>query len=250
MAGRLNGKVALITGGSSGIGLAAAKRFVEEGATVYITGRKRDELDAAVRSIGGDITAVQAHSGVASDLNKLYATIRKKSGKLDVLFVNAGIVAFVPLQRITARRHDGSIKTNLRGVIFTVKLAVPLLSEGASIILNSSTADYKGLQAFSVYDATKAAVRRLARSWSLDLKDQKIRVNVISPGMGDTPRPDGLLPEPTTADIIKTHRGSQIPHGRIAQPEDVALAALFLASDDAAFINGIDLPVDGGYSRV
>jgi NAD(P)-dependent dehydrogenase (short-subunit alcohol dehydrogenase family) len=250
MADQLKGKVALITGGSSGIGLATAKRFAAEGATVYITGRKQGLLDSAVASIGCDITAVKADSTVAADLEQLYVTIRSKSGKLDVLFVNAGIAAFVPLQAITEEHYDNIVSTNLKGVIFTVKLAVPLLSEGASIILNSSTAGSKGLRAFSIYGATKAAMRQMARSWILDLKERKIRVNVISPGMVDTPGTDELLPDAATAATIKAQRGSQIPLGRIAQPEDVAAAALFFASDDSAFINGVELPVDGGYSQI
>jgi NAD(P)-dependent dehydrogenase (short-subunit alcohol dehydrogenase family) len=249
MAGRLNGKVALVTGGSSGIGLAAAKRFVAEGATVYITGRKQETLDAVVASIGGNITAVRADSGVVADLEKLYATIRAKSGKLDVLFANAGIAAFLPLQAITEEHYDSILNTNLKGVIFTVKLAVPLLFEGASIILTSSVAGYKGLQAFSVYGATKAAIRQLARTWILDLKEQKIRVNVISPGMVDSPGTDDLIPAEAIA-AVKAQYAAGVPLGRIATPEDVASAALFLASEDAAFINGVDLPVDGGISQL
>jgi NAD(P)-dependent dehydrogenase (short-subunit alcohol dehydrogenase family) len=249
VAGRLNGKVALVTGGSSGIGLAAAQRFVAEGATVYITGRKQEALDAAVASIGGNITAVRANSGVVSDLDKLYATIRSKSGRLDILFANAGIAEFLPLQAITDEHYDSILNTNLKGVIFTVKQAVPLLSKGASIILTSSVAGYKALQAFGVYGATKAAVRQLARTWILDLKEQKIRVNVISPGMVDSPGTDALIPAAAIAQV-KEQYAAGVPLGRIATPDDVALAALFLASDDAAFINGIDLPVDGGSSQV
>jgi NAD(P)-dependent dehydrogenase (short-subunit alcohol dehydrogenase family) len=249
MAGRLSGKVALITGGSSGIGLAAAKRFVAEGATVYITGRKQGALDTAVDSIGGNITAVRADSGVVADLEKLYATIRAKSGKLDVIFANAGIAEFLPVQAITEEHYDNILNTNLKGVVFTVKLAVPLLSEGASIILTSSVAGYRGLQAFSIYGATKAAVRQLARTWILDLKEQKIRVNVISPGMVDSPGTDALIPAAAVA-AVKVQYAAGVPLGRIATPEDVAAAALFLASDDASFINGVDLPVDGGSSQV
>jgi NAD(P)-dependent dehydrogenase (short-subunit alcohol dehydrogenase family) len=249
MAGRLNGKVALVTGGSSGIGLAAAKRFVAEGATVYITGRRQDALDAAVASIGGNITAARADSGVIVDLEKLYATIRAKSGKLDVLFADAGIAAFLSLQAISEEHYDSILNINLKGVIFTVKQALPLLPVGASIILTSSVAGYKGLQAFSVYGATKAAVRQLARTWILDLKEQKIRVNVISPGMVDSPGTDDLIP-PEAISAVKAQYAAGVPLGRIATPEDVASAALFLASEDAAFINGIDLPVDGGSSQV
>jgi len=249
MGNRLSGKVALVTGGSSGIGLAAAKRFAAEGATVYITGRKQEALDAAVAAIGGNVTAVRADSSVVADLDKLYATIRAKSGKLDVVFANAGIAAFVPLAAVTEEHYDSIVDTNLKGVVFTVKQAIPLLSEGASIILTSSTAGFKGMGAFSIYSATKAAIRQLARSWLVDLKDQKIRVNVISPGMVDTPAIAGLVGEANAAGT-KAHVASQIPLGRIAHPEDIAAAALFLASDDASYINGIDLPVDGGAGQI
>ncbi|WP_186121222.1 SDR family NAD(P)-dependent oxidoreductase [Burkholderia gladioli] len=249
MGNRLNGKVALVTGGSSGIGFAAAKRFAAEGATVYITGRKQEALDAAAAAIGGNVTAVRADSSVVADLDKLYATIRAKSGKLDVVFANAGIAAFVPLAAVTEEHYDSIVDTNLKGVVFTVKQALPLLSEGASIILTSSTAGFKGMGAFSIYSATKAAIRQLARSWLVDLKDQKIRVNVISPGMVDTPAIAGLVGEANVAGT-KAHVASQIPLGRIAQPEDIAAAALFLASNDASYVNGIDLPVDGGAGQI
>lgn len=249
MSNRLNGKVALVTGGSSGIGLATAKRFAAEGATVYITGRKQEALDSAVRSIGGNVKAIQADSSNLADLNKVYAAIRTQSGKLDVLVANAGVAAFVPLSGITEEHYDSMVDTNLKGVIFTVKLAVPLLSEGASITLISSTAGYRGMEAFSVYSATKAAIRQLARSWLIDLKAQKIRVNVISPGMVDTPAIAGLVGDTNVAGM-KAHVASTIPLGRIALPEDVASAAVFLASDDASYINGVDLPVDGGSSQI
>lgn len=249
MTSRLNGKVALVTGGSSGIGLATAKRFAAEGATVYITGRKQEALDAAVKSIGGNVKAIQADSSNLADLDKVYATIRTQSGKLDVLFANAGIAAFVPLSGITEEHYDSIINTNLKGVIFTVQQAVPLLSEGASIILTSSTAGYRGMEAFSVYSATKAAIRQLARSWLIDLKAKKIRVNVVSPGMVDTPAIAGLVGDANAAGM-KAHVASTIPLGRIALPEDVASAATFLASDDASYINGVDLPVDGGSSQI
>jgi NAD(P)-dependent dehydrogenase (short-subunit alcohol dehydrogenase family) len=248
MAGRLNGKVALVTGGSSGIGLAAAKRFVAEGATVYITGRKQEALDAAVRAIGGNITAVRADSSSAADLDRVYSTIKSKSGHLDVLFVNAGIAAFVPLQGISDEHFDSIVSTNLKGVVFTVKQALPVLAAGASIIINSSTASFKPLPAFGIYSATKAAVRQLARVWLLELKDQKIRVNVVSPGMVDTPGIDGLAGDQATG--MKAHVGSQNPLGRIASPDDIASVALFLGSDDSAYVNGVDIIADGGASQV
>jgi NAD(P)-dependent dehydrogenase (short-subunit alcohol dehydrogenase family) len=249
MAGKLTGKVALVTGGSSGIGLAAAKRFAAEGASVYITGRNQPALDAAVAAIGGNVFAVRADSSVPADLDKLYAAIRSRSGKLDVLFANAGVAGFVPLGMINAEHYDSIVNTNLKGVVFTVQQALPVLSDGASVILMSSTAGFKGMPAFSVYSATKAAVRQLARSWLLDLKDRKIRVNVVSPGMVDTPAIAGLVGEANAAGT-KAHVGSQVPLGRIARPEDVAAAALFLASDEAAYINGTDIPVDGGAGQI
>jgi len=249
MSNRLNGKVTLVTGGSSGIGLATAKRFAAEGATVYITGRNQDALDAAVASIGGDVRAIRADSSVVSDLNVVYTTIQENSGKLDVLFANAGIGAFVPLSAITEEHYDSIVNTNLKGVIFTVKQAIPLLSDGASIILSSSTVGSRGMEALSVYSATKAAVRQLVRVWIMDLKAKKIRVNAISPGLVDTPAIPGLVGNENAAGL-KAHVASLTPLGRIAQPEDIAAAALFLASDDAAYINGIDLTVDGGASQI
>lgn len=249
MANRLLGKVALVTGGSSGIGLATAKRFAAEGATVYITGRSRESLDAAVALIGDNVRAIQADSSIVADLDKAYATIEQQSGKLDVLFANAGIAAFAPLSAITEEHYGSVLDTNLKGVIFTVKQAIPLLSDGASIILSSSTVGYQGVEALSVYSATKAAVRQLARGWIMDLKEKKIRVNAISPGMVDTPALAGLVGDETAAGM-RAHVASLTPLGRIAQPDDIAAAALFLASEDSAYINGIDLPVDGGASQV
>lgn len=250
MAGRLNGKVALVTGGSSGIGLATAKLFVAEGASVYITGRNQEALDSAVVAIGGNVTGLRADSGDVAALHRLYLAIKTRSGKLDVLFVNAGVGAFVPLQAITEGHFDTLVHTNLKGVVFTVKLALPVLTEGASIIINSSTAAYRGMESFSIYSATKAAVRQLARSWISDLRDQKIRVNVVSPSLIDTPAIDRLIPDAAAAAGTKDHVASLNPLGRIGKPEDVAAAALFLASDEAAYINGVDLPVDGGSSQI
>ncbi|WP_025097352.1 MULTISPECIES: SDR family oxidoreductase [Burkholderia] len=250
MAGQLNGKIAVITGGSSGIGLAAAKRFVAEGATVYITGRKQEALDAAVAAIGGNVVAVRADSSRLADLARLYSVIRERSGRVDVLYANAGIAAFVPVQGITEEHYDSLVDTNLKGTVFTVQQAVPLLSDGASIILTSSTAGYKGMEAFSIYSATKAAIRQLARSWLIDLKQKKVRVNVISPGMVDTPAIDGLAGDPATAGGMKAHFASQTPLGKIARPEDIAAVALFLASDESSHVNGADLPVDGGTGQI
>lgn len=250
MTAQLNGKVALVTGGSSGIGLATAMRFAAEGATVYITGRNKDSLDKAVTKIGGKVTGIQADSGSISDLDQVYATIRKRSGHLDVLFVNAGIAAFAPVGGISEEHYDTVMNTNLKGVVFTVNQAVPVLADGASIILNASVAGFKGMDAFSIYGASKAAVRQMARGWILDLKARRIRVNVVSPGMVDTPAIDAMAPDAATAAAMKAHTGSTIPLGRIAKPDDVAAAVLFLASDEASYINGIDLPVDGGLTQV
>jgi len=248
MSNRLSGKVALVTGGSSGIGFATAKRFVAEGATVYITGRNQQALDEAVAKIGGNVTAIRADSGVVADSEKLFAAIKARSGKLDIVFANAGIAAFAPLAHISEEHFDSIVNTNLKGVVFTLKHAIPLLVEGASVILMSSVLGYRGgMGVASVYGASKAAVRQLAREWLVDLKSSKVRINVVSPGMVDTTAIDNLLGE--SAAGAKGYTASQNPLGRIAQPEDVASVVTFLASDDAAYVNGVEIPVDGGSSQ-
>jgi len=246
----LKGKVAVITGGNSGIGLVTAKRFVEEGADVVITGRRKIELDEAARCIGRNITAVQGDVSRLEDLDHLYATVREKHGHLDILFANAGIGRAAPLGSITEDHFDQEFGINVKGLLFTVQKALPLFRDGGSIILNASIAGQKGIGGFSVYNASKAAVRSFARSWTSDLKDRKIRVNAISPGPIETPifGKMGLTKE--EAAQFGNYVTSQVPMGRIGSSEEVAAAAVFLASDDSSYITGIDLCVDGGLAQV
>ncbi len=251
MAGKLEGKIALVTGGSSGIGLATAQRFVKEGAYVYITGRRQAELDKALKTIGGNqVKAVRADASSLSDLDRLFAQIKQEKGKLDVVFANAGGGSFAPLGAITEEHYDQIFNTNVKGVLFTVQKALPLIPDGGSVILNASVAGSKGLEAFSVYSATKAAVRSFARSWTTDLKKRKIRVNVISPGPIETPILDGLAETKEQRQGIVDQLTSMVPLGRIGQPDEIGKAAVFLASEDASFIAGVELFVDGGAAQV
>jgi NAD(P)-dependent dehydrogenase (short-subunit alcohol dehydrogenase family) len=251
MAGKLEGKIALVTGGSSGIGLATAQNFVKEGAFVYITGRRQAELDKAVKAIGGtQVKAVRADSSNLGDLDRLFAHIKQEKGRLDVVFANAGGGSLAPLGTITEEVYDQTFNTNVKGVLFTVQKALPLIPDGGSIILNASIVSQKGMAAFSVYSATKAAVRSFARSWTTDLKDRKIRVNAISPGPIDTPILDGLGETEEQRSGIKSHLASQVPLGRMGQPEEIGKAAVFLASQDASFVAGVELFVDGGMAQV
>jgi NAD(P)-dependent dehydrogenase (short-subunit alcohol dehydrogenase family) len=247
----LTGKVAVVTGGTLGIGFAAAKAFADAGAHVYITGRRAAELDKAATAIGSNVTGVQADSTKIADLDKLVEQIKAKHGRIDVLYANAGGGSMLPLGSITEAHVDDTFNRNVKGVIFTVQQSLPLLSRGASIILGGSTTSVQGTAAFSVYSASKAAVRNLARSWLLDLKDRGIRVNTLSPGPIHTP---GLVElagtDPVAQQGLVDYLTSQIPSGRIGQPVDVAQAALFLASDASTFINGIELFVDGGIAQV
>ena len=251
MSKKLEGKIAVITGGNSGMGLATAKRFVAEGAKVVITGRRQKELDEAVKEIGGlNITGVQGDVAKLSDLDKLFATVKSKFGHIDILFANAGLGSLAPLGQITEESFDLQFNVNVRGLLFTVQKALPLMKEGGSIILNASIAASKGMPAFSVYSATKAAVRSFARSWTTDLKDRKIRVNVISPGPIATPifGKMGLTAEQQEefgADIIE-----RVPMGRLGAPDEIASVVSFLASDESSYITGIELPVDGGTAQV
>lgn len=242
--GKLQGKIAVITGGSSGIGLATAKRFVAEGAYVFITGRRQAELDAAVKEIGGNVTAVRGDVSNPADLDRLYQTVKQQKGHLDVVFANAGTGEFVPLGAITEEHFDQTFGVNVRGALFTVQKALPLLRDGASIILTGSIASVKGIPAFGVYSATKAALRSFARTWTLELKERHIRVNVLSPGTTDTPIL-GPLPKEAIAQIV-----AGVPMGRVAAPDEMAKPALFLASDDSSFITGIELFVDGGVAQI
>lgn len=246
---QLNGKIALITGGSTGIGLAAAQELAAQGARVFITGRRQPELDAAVATIGSAATAIRADASVLSDLDAVYAHIANTAGKLDILFANAGGGDMLPLGAITEEHFDQIFNTNVRGVLFTVQKALPLLTDGASVILTSSTTSVQGTANFSVYSASKAAVRNFARSWALDLKDRAIRVNVVSPGPIRTPGLGGLVPEEARQGLFDA-LAAQVPLGRVGEPQEVGKAVAFLASDSASFINGIELFVDGGMAQV
>jgi len=247
---KLSGKIALVTGGSSGIGLATAKRFVSEGAYVFITGRRQPELDAAVKLIGSDVTGIRGDVSNLADLDRVYAAIKSEKGRLDILFANAGGGGLAPLGQITEEHFDKTFNTNVRGLLFTVQKALPLMPPGSSIILNASTTSIKGTPAFSVYSATKAAVRSFARNWTLDLKERKIRVNAISPGVVPTPGYDllGLTKEQVQGFVDSQVTG--IPLGRVGTPDEIAKAVVFLASDDSSFVNGIELFVDGGMAQI
>ena len=244
MVRRLEGKIAVVTGGTTGIGLATAKRFATEGARVFITGRRQPELDAAVAAIGPTATGIQADSAHLSDLNRLYERVKTEAGRIDVLFVNAGGGSMLPLGSITEEQYDDTFGRNVKGVLFTVQKALPLFTDGGSILLNGSIASIKGFPAFSVYSASKAAVRSFARTWLMDLKERKIRVNILSPGTIDTPILDPLGPE------AKEYFKSLVPRGEIGRPEEIATVALFLASNDSSFVNGIELFVDGGTAQI
>jgi len=250
MSKKLEGKVAVVTGGTSGIGLAAAKRFAEEGAYVFITGRRQAELDAAVREIGANVTGVRGDVSNLADIDRLYEAVQQQKGHLDVLFANAGGGEFAPLGAITEAHFDKTFAINVKGVLFTVQKALPLLRDGSSIILTGSTTSVTGSPAFSVYSATKAAIRNFARNWILDLKERRIRVNTLSPGPIDTPGLHDLGGSEEQARQLKAHLISTIPLGRLGAPEEIAKAAVFLASEDSSFVNGVELFVDGGMAQI
>jgi NAD(P)-dependent dehydrogenase (short-subunit alcohol dehydrogenase family) len=251
MGNKLAGKVTVITGGTTGIGLAAAKAFANEGAFVYITGRRQAELDAAVAAIGSNATGVRADSTKLADLDRLYERIKTRHGHIDVLYANAGGGNMLPLGAITEGHYHDTFDRNVKGVVFTVQKALPLLAAGGSVILAGSTTSIKGTANFSIYSASKAAVRNLARSWVLDLKGRSIRVNTLSPGPTHTP---GLVdlagPDPAQQRGLLDYLTTQIPIGRMGMPEDIAKAAVFLASEDSAFITGIEMFVDGGTAQI
>jgi len=249
-AGKLEGKVALITGGNSGIGLATAKQFVNEGAYVFITGRREAELAAAKKQIGKNVTAIQGDVSNLDDLDRLFAQIRKEKGKLDIVFANAGVARYAPLGAITEDFFDSIFDINVKGVLFTVQKSLPLLRDGGSIILNASIVASKGLSSNSVYSATKAAVRSFARTWTTDLKDRRIRVNAVSPGPIDTPGLSELLASSETGEQRRKTISTTVPLGRFGRPEEIAKAVVFLASEDASYITGIELFVDGGFAQV
>ena len=250
MSGKLEGKIALVTGGTTGIGFATARRFAREGATVYITGRRESELARAAKEVPG-LIAVENDASKLADIDRLYAQIRESHRRLDVLFANAGGGSMLPLGNITEEHFDETFLRNVKGLLFTVQKALPLLSNGASIILPGSTAASVGTPAFSVYAASKAAVRSFARNWILDLKDRKIRVNTLSPGPTRTP---GLVdlagPEAAQQQALLDYLATKVPLGRVGEPDEIAAAALFLASDDSSFVNGTELFVDGGEAQV
>jgi NAD(P)-dependent dehydrogenase (short-subunit alcohol dehydrogenase family) len=247
---KLEGKVAVITGGNSGIGLATAQRFVAEGAYVFITGRRQKDLDEAVKQIGSNVTGVQGDVSNLADLDRLYATVKEQKGHVDILFANAGGGDFAPLGAITEEHFDRIFGSNVKGLLFTVQKALPLFRDGGSIILNASIVSIKGVEAFSVYSATKAAVRSFARTWTVDLKQRKIRVNALSPGPIATPGLDSLAQTPEQLELLRASLISTVPLGRLGTPDEIAKAAIFLASDDSSFVTGVELFVDGGSAQI
>jgi NAD(P)-dependent dehydrogenase (short-subunit alcohol dehydrogenase family) len=250
MGNKLEGKIGVITGGNSGIGLATAKRFVSEGAYVFITGRRQNELDAAVSEIGNNVTGIQGDVSDLTDLDRLYNTVKDQKGHLDILFANAGIAQFAPLGEISEEHFDNIFGINVKGLLFTVQKALPLFHDGGSIILNASIGSSKGVEESSVYSATKAAVRSFARTWTVDLRHRKIRVNAISPGPIDTPIFSNLLQNEEQSEQFKKNIVNTVPMGRMGSPDEVAKAVSFLASDDSSYITGIELFVDGGLAQI
>src|SRR3984893_178356 len=247
---RLDGKVSLVTGGTSGIGLATANALAREGAYVYITGRRERELTTAVQQIGGNATGVWGNVSNARDLDRLFEQIRDEKGRLDILFANAGIAKYAALGNITEELYDSIFNVNVKGVLFTTQKALPLMPEGASIILNASVVGSKGLSSNSVYSATKAPIRSFARTWTTDLKDRRIRVNAISPGTIDTPGLKDLLASGEAGEERRNMVARAIPLGRFGRPDEVAKAVVFLASDESSYITGSEIFVDGGFAPV
>lgn len=250
MSGKLEGKVAVVTGGSTGIGLATAKEFVAQGAYVFITGRRQEALDKAAREIGKNVTAVVGDTANLADLDTLFETVKREKGHIDVLVANAGIGEFKPTAEATPDHFDKIFDVNVRGVYFTVAKALPLIVDGASVIVTASNAQYMGIPGFGVYSATKAAVRTLVRSWAAEFKDRAIRFNTLSPGPVDTPIFEGISPDPKVVEAAKAGFVAQVPLGRIGQSEEIAKAMLFLASSDSSFSTGIDLVADGGMTQI
>src|SRR2546428_5246534 len=250
MAGKLDARIALVTGGNSGIGLATAKRFVSEGAYVFITGRREPERAAAVREIGRNVAGVQGDVSNLGDLDRLFARIKQEKGKLDIVFANAGVAKFAPLGEITEEHYDSLFNIAVRGLLFTVQKALPLLPDGASIILNASVVASKGLSSNSVYSATKAAVRSFARTWTTDLKSRRIRVNAVSPGSIDTPGLSDLLASTGAGEQRLKMLSNSVPLGRLGRPDGIAKGVVVLASDDGSYIQGTELVVDGGIAQV
>ncbi len=251
--GKLEGKIALITGANSGIGLATAKQFVNEGAYVFITGRRDSELAAAVKEIGRNVTGIQGDVSNLGDLDRLFAQIKREKGKLDIVFANAGVAAYARFGEITEEHYDSIFNINVKGLLFTVQKALPLMPDGASIILNASIVASKGLPANSVYSATKAAVRSFARTWTTDLKDRHIRVNAVSPGPIETPGLNDLVASSGAGGVGEQRMkalSNAVPLGRLGAPDEIAKAVVFLASDDSSYVTGTELFVDGGFAQV
>jgi NAD(P)-dependent dehydrogenase (short-subunit alcohol dehydrogenase family) len=248
--GKLDGKIALITGGNSGIGLATAKRFVNEGAYVFITGRRDAELAAAVKEVGHDVTGVRGDVSNLSDLDRLFEQIEREKGKLDVVFANAGIAQYAHFGEISEEFYHSIFDVNVKGLLFTVQKALPLMPDGATIILNASIVGSKGLPSHSVYSATKAAIRSFARTWTADLRDRHIRVNAVSPGAIDTPGLNELLASSQVGEQRRKMIPTSIPLGRLGTPDEIAKAVVFLASDDSSYVSGVELFVDGGFAQV
>src|SRR5438034_4047286 len=248
--GKLDGKLALVTGGNSGIGLATAKLFVNEGAYVFITGRRDPELAAAVKEIGRNVTGIQGDVSNLGDLDRLFAQIKREKGRLDIVFANAGVATYAPFGKITEEHYDSIFDINVKGLLFTVQKALPLMPDGASIILNASIVASKRPPANSVYSATKAAVRSFARTWTTELKDRRIRVNAVSPGPIDTPGLNELLASSETGQQRAKMIAATVPLGRLGRPDEIAKAVAFLASDDSSYVTGIELFVDGGVAQV
>ena len=251
MSNKLSGKITLITGGNSGLGLATAQRFIAEGAHVFITGRRQAELDAAVKELGPSATAIRGDVSSLPDLDRLFATVKKQKGRLDILFANAGVGEFAPLGKITEEHFDKIFGVNVRGTLFTVQKALPLMPDGAAIIVNASIVSIKGFPAFGVYAATKAALRSFVRTWAVDLKDRKIRVNAVSPGTVVTPAyKNALGMSDKQIEDFEARAAATTPLGRAGTPDEIARAVVFLASDDSSYITGIELFVDGGAAQV
>jgi len=242
--GKLQGRVALVTGGTEGIGLAVAKLFVEEGAYLFITGRRQKELDEAVKTIGDNVAGIQGDVANMADLDRLYETIGRAKGRIDVVVANAGVGEFAAFGKATEEHFDKLFDINVKGTFFTVQKALPLLVEGGSVILIGSVASVKGTSSFGVYGATKAALRSFARTWTTDLKERRVRTNVLSPGPIKTPLTDRQSPDAIARSV------STVPMGRMGEPDEIARAALFLASDDSSFVTGIELFADGGRGQV
>jgi NAD(P)-dependent dehydrogenase (short-subunit alcohol dehydrogenase family) len=248
--GKLDGKIALVTGGSSGIGLATAKQFAREGAYVYITARREPELVAAVREIGNNVAGIPADVSNLVDLDRLFGRIKREKGRLDIVFANAGIAKYAPFGTITERFYDEIFNINVKGILFTVQKALPLLPDGAAVILASSIVGSKGLAANSIYAATKAVARSFARTWTTDLKARRIRVNAVSPGSIDTPGLRELLASAPAGEERRKMIASAVPLGRLGTPDEIAKAVVFLASDDAGYVTGAEFFVDGGFAQV